>query len=67
MRRFLDWLFRPAGRRSGRRRWRMGCLLWLLILIAVLVILSLFFGSFQKGTKVSGPPARPVAQLAVAG
>lgn len=53
------WLFgrganRPADRRRGRR-WpqsrAMGCLLWILILIAVLIVLSLLFGGFQKGTK----------------
>jgi hypothetical protein len=34
-------------------------LLWLLGLLIVLVILSLLFGGFQKGTKVNGtgPPA----------
>ena len=31
-----------------------GCLLWLLGLLIVLVILSLLFGGFQKGTKVNG-------------
>ena len=48
--------------RSRARRPRMrlgGCLLWLLGLIIVLVILSLLFGGFQKGTKVNGT-GRPV-------
>jgi hypothetical protein len=54
LRRFLNWLTRPAGRpRTRRRRTRLGCLLWILVLIAVLVLLSLF-GSFQKGTKAGG-------------
>jgi len=59
LRRFLNWLTRPSGRpRPGRRRRRSGCLLWLLILIGLLVLLSLFFGSYQKGTKAAGmaPP-----------
>ncbi|MGE5137105.1 MAG: hypothetical protein ACM32E_29960 [Gemmatimonadota bacterium] len=59
LRRFLNWLSRPAGRPApGRRRRRSGCLLWLLILIGLLVVLSLFFGSYQKGTKAAGmaPP-----------
>jgi hypothetical protein len=60
----------PSG---SEKRWRMslpgagprrpriklgGCLLWLLGLLIVLVILSLLFGGFQKGTKVNGtgPP-----------
>ena len=58
-RRLLNWLTRPSGTSSPRRRRRRpGCLLWLLILIAVLVILSLFFGSYRKGTKAAGmaPP-----------
>jgi hypothetical protein len=36
-------------RRSPRRL--TGCLLWIVGLIIVLVILSLLFGGFQKGTK----------------
>jgi hypothetical protein len=31
-----------------------GCLLWILVLIVVLVVLSVVFGSFQKGTRVNG-------------
>jgi hypothetical protein len=44
--------------RRPRRR-LTGCLLWILGLIVALVILSLMFGGFQKGTKVggAGPPA----------
>jgi len=56
-RRFEKWLYRRITRRPRYRRRRAGvtgCLLWLLILIGVLVIVSLFFGSFQKGTKASG-------------
>jgi hypothetical protein len=34
----------------------MGCLLWILILIVVLIVLSLLFGGFQKGTKALGVP-----------
>jgi hypothetical protein len=53
-------------RRSGRRPRRRltGCLLWILAIIIVLVILSLFFGGFQKGTKAGGlgrPAPVPVA------
>jgi hypothetical protein len=49
---------RPRGRLAG-------CLLWILGVIIVLVILSLLFGGFQKGTKASGAgvPA-PVAARA---
>jgi hypothetical protein len=42
-------------RRSWRPRRRLtGCLLWIVGLIVALVILSLMFGGFQKGTKVGG-------------
>jgi hypothetical protein len=56
----------PRGPRGeGRRRWPRtragGCLLWLLVLIVVLVILSVMFGGFQKGTKVNGSPGGVVA------
>jgi hypothetical protein len=40
--------------RPGRRTRLGGCLLWVLGLIIVLVILSLLFGGFQKGSKVNG-------------
>lgn len=36
----------------------MGCLLWILILIVVLIVLSLLFGGFQKGTKALGAGTR---------
>jgi hypothetical protein len=49
------WLF---GRGERRPRSRLaGCLVWILALIALLIILSLLFGGFHKGTKVGdGPP-----------
>jgi hypothetical protein len=54
---FQNWLYRPVGRRPrySRRRFT-GCLLWILIAIGILVFLSLIFGTFQKGTRVSGTP-----------
>jgi hypothetical protein len=42
-----------SGPRPPRRR-LAGCLLWIVGLIVVLVILSLLFGGFQKGTKAGG-------------
>lgn len=46
----------PAGGR--RRRWprsrAAGCLLWIVLLIAALIVLSVLFGGFQKGTQVKG-------------
>jgi hypothetical protein len=53
------WRIGPPGAGPRRPRIRLGgCLLWLLGLLIVLVILSLLFGGFQKGTKVNGtgPP-----------
>jgi hypothetical protein len=55
-------------RRQHRRRRAVGCLLWLLTLAAVLLVLSLLFGGFQRGKKTGGisPPSPVTAQLAVA-
>ena len=53
------WRIGLPGAGPRRPRTRLGgCLLWLLGLLIVLVILSLLFGGFQKGTKVNGtgPP-----------
>lgn len=54
------WLFGRRAERRARRRWpqsrAVGCLLWILILIVVLIVLSLLFGGFQKGTKALGVP-----------
>jgi hypothetical protein len=52
------------GPREGRRRPRLiGCLIWLIALIVLLIVLSLLFGGFRKGTKVSWsrPSAPPAA------
>jgi len=50
---------RRTGSGRGPRRRLGGCLLWILGLIVALVILSLMFGGFQKGTKagLAGAPA----------
>jgi ABC-type transporter Mla maintaining outer membrane lipid asymmetry permease subunit MlaE len=42
----------------------VGCLIWLIALIVILIVVSLLFGGFTKGTKVSG--AGPPAPLAAA-
>jgi hypothetical protein len=45
-------------RRSPRSR-AAGCLLWVVLLVALLIVLSVLFGGFQKGTQVKGSgPAR---------
>ena len=57
-------MLRWYGRREGRRRPRLiGCLIWLIALIVILIAASLLFGGFTKGTKVSGsaPPVPLVA------
>jgi len=50
---------RDRRRRSrSRSRWPQsragGCLLWIVLLIALLIVLSVLFGGFQKGTKSGG-------------
>jgi heme A synthase len=52
------------GPGEGRRRPRLiGCLIWLIALIVLLIVLSLLFGGFRKGTSVSWarPPVPPAA------
>ena len=49
-----------------RNRWPRsragGCLLWVVLLIVALIVLSVLFGGFQKGTKENGlGPVRPAA------
>jgi hypothetical protein len=59
---FLRRLLHPAAGRPRRRRSRLtGCLLWILALIVTLIILSVLFGGFQKGSKVGfGAPPPPL-------
>lgn len=42
--------------RGSRRRFSrpVGCLLWLIVLLALLILLSALFGGFQKGTRAGG-------------
>jgi hypothetical protein len=39
-----------------RRRFNrpIGCLIWLVALIVLIIVLSALFGGFQKGTKANG-------------
>ena len=58
-------MLRWYGRREGKRMPRLvGCLIWLIALVVVLIVASLLFGSFTKGTNVSG--LGPPVPLAVA-
>lgn len=47
-------------RRQRRRRRVFGCLLWILTLLLMLLVLSILFGGFQRGSKVGGGDGRPV-------
>ena len=47
-------MLRWRGRGERRRPRLVGCLIWLIALIVILIVLSLLFGGFTKGTKVSG-------------
>jgi hypothetical protein len=61
-------------RGSGHRRYRerrrlmptpLGCAIWIIALLVLLVILSVLFGGFQLGTKAGGSaPVRPVTVTA---
>ena len=46
-----------TGLKGHRRRWprsrAAGCLPWIVLLIVILIVLSVLFGGFQKGTKAS--------------
>jgi hypothetical protein len=42
---------------NGRRVSRpIGCLLWLVVLLVILIVAAVLFGGFQKGTKAAGSP-----------
>ncbi|HUB39795.1 MAG TPA: hypothetical protein VMA72_13160 [Streptosporangiaceae bacterium] len=38
----------------------VGCLLWLVVLLVILILAAVLFGGFQKGTKATGSPQSPV-------
>ena len=59
----ISWrVDRRTGRQRPFRPGLGGCLLWFLIVIAVLLVLALFFGGFHKGTPsgLNRPPAPAV-------
>jgi ABC-type Fe3+ transport system permease subunit len=47
-------------RRRRRNRRIMGCFLWILTLLLVLLVLSILFGGFQRGTRADGTGGHPV-------
>lgn len=55
---------RPSGGRPRRFSRPVGCLIWLIALIVLLIVLSVLFGGFQKGTKVNGAAAAAPAGAA---
>ncbi len=58
-------MLRWRGRGERRRPRLVGCLIWLVALIVVLIAAALLFGGFTKGTKVSGAgPLHAAAQHA---
>lgn len=59
-----------GGRGRTRPRGAVGCLVWILALLVILLLLSLIFGGFQKGSRVGSgsapghrlqPPAQELA------
>jgi ABC-type Fe3+ transport system permease subunit len=51
--------------RRRRRRRIFGCLLWVLTLLLVLLVLSILFGGFQRGTRAGGGQVPAAATVAV--
>jgi hypothetical protein len=55
------WFGRRPDRGERRRRWprsrAAGCLLWIVLLVVLVIVLSVLFGGFQKGTQVKGADA----------
>ena len=64
----IRWRRRPEQPDGGHRlSWPLGCLLWLVLLVVVLIVLSVLFGGFRLGTRAEGPgPQLPVIGAAVA-
>ena len=65
-----SWRGGRGRRRWGRPRGPVGCVVWILALLVILLLLSLIFGGFQKGSKVGSdsapgrrlqPPAQELA------
>ncbi len=55
-------------RRRSRRRRTLGCLLWLVTLLFVLIVLSVLFGGFQRGSRTGAgyPHSVPTAVVRAA-
>jgi len=53
-------------RHRRRRRRAFGCFLWLVTLLFVLLVLSVLFGGWRRGTATGSGPAHPAAVTATA-
>jgi hypothetical protein len=65
----ISWrVDRRTGRQRPFRPGLGGCLLWFLIVIAVLLVVALFVGGFRKGTTSSSlnRPSAPAVTAQVA-
>ena len=49
---YRNW--RGARRRRWPRSRPVGCLLWVLLILVVLIVIAVAFGGFQKGTQYKG-------------
>jgi ABC-type Fe3+ transport system permease subunit len=67
---------RRRSREPRRRPRAVGCAIWLLVAVVIVLLLSLIFGGFQKGTKTGSgsltrerlqPAAQEIALSRVAG
>jgi hypothetical protein len=62
------WLYRDTRPARTRRRSRpVGCMIWAVAIIIVLLVLSILFGGFHQGTKASGPAPGTSVSLALTG
>jgi hypothetical protein len=61
------WLYRDSRPppRTRRRVRPVGCMIWVIAIIIVLLVLSILFGGFHQGTKASGPAHATSVSLAL--
>jgi hypothetical protein len=50
------WSGRSPQDNKRRLSRPVGCLLWLVALLVILIVAAVLFGGFQKGTKATGSP-----------
>ena len=59
------WSGRSPQENRRRVSGPIGCLLWLVVLLVILIVAAVLFGGFQKGTKATGS-RQPAARVATA-